>query len=82
MEAVNIKDWPREKKVALLRKLGFDVKDNAVLLKGEQHYDKYDHEPVMLDTMAIGGGSAIVMNDTPFSILSYLAEHGESSNDR
>ena len=77
-ELISMKDMPKEFKIELLRKLGYDSDGTFVLDKtGEKILDKYIKEPVRIDNMAIFPGSEIVLDNNPLSISSFLEEFGD-----
>ena len=78
VELVSMKDMPKEFKIEILRKLGYDSDGTFVLDKnGEKILDKYIEEPVRIDNMAIFPGSEIVLDNNPLSISSFLEEYGD-----
>jgi hypothetical protein len=78
-ELISLKDVPKELKIMLLKELGFDSDGVFVLEKnGEKYLDKYIHEPVMIDNMAIlPFGSITILDSNPLSISSFLEEYGD-----
>jgi len=79
LELVSLKNVSVDSKIALLKRLGYDV-DEAhvfVLKDGKQVIDKYADIPVRLDNMAILPGSTVVLDDNPLSVISYLEEYGD-----
>lgn len=78
-ELVSLKGMPRELKIELLRRLGYGSDDIFVLepQTGKRHHDKYTGDPVRLDNMVILPGSAIVLDNNPLSISSFLEEFGD-----
>jgi hypothetical protein len=75
---VSLKEIPKELKLALLKELGFSSDGIFVLdAKGEKHLDKYTHEPIRIDNMAILPGSTIILDNNPLSISSFLEEYGD-----
>ena len=77
-ELISMKTMPKEVKIELLRELGYDSDGTFVLEKtGEQHLDRYIGELINLDNMVIFPGSAIILDNNPLSISSYLEEFGD-----
>ena len=77
-ELVSMKDMPKQIKIELLRKLGYDSDGTFVLDKnGEKILDKYIGEPVRINNMAIFPSSEIVLDNNPLSISSFLEEYGD-----
>lgn len=77
-EIVSMKDMPKEIKIELLRKLGYDSDGTFVLDKnGKQILDKYIEEPVRINNMAIFPGSDLILDNNPLSISSFLEEYGD-----
>lgn len=77
-ELISIKNIPKEMKVVLLRELDYDSDGIFVLERnGEKHLERYMQEPVKLDNMLILPGSAIILDNNPLSIASYLEEFGD-----
>ncbi len=75
---ISIKDMPKNFKIMLLKELGYDSDETFVLDKnGEKYLDKYIEEPVRIDNMAIFPGSAIILDNNPLSISSFLEEFGD-----
>jgi hypothetical protein len=78
MQIVSVKDMPSDLKTLLLKELGLGVDENGYITKdGKQVLDKYIDQPVRTENMAIFPGSAIVLDDNPLSIVSYIEEYGE-----
>ena len=78
MQIVSVKDMPQEFKSLLLKELGLDVDEKGYITKdGKQVLDRYIDEPVRIENMALFPGSAIVLDDNPLSIASYMEEYGE-----
>lgn len=77
-ELIPIKDMPKSLKIMLLKELGYNSDGTFVLNeKGEQCLDKYTNEPIRIDNMAIFPGSAIILDNNPLSISSFLEEFGD-----
>ncbi|MEM3452724.1 MAG: hypothetical protein QW835_03745 [Candidatus Hadarchaeum sp.] len=76
-ELVSIKDMPVKLKIRLLRELGFDSDGKFVTKEGKKVLDKYTGEPIKISNMFIFPGSAIVLDNNPLSISSFLEEFGE-----
>ncbi len=75
---ISIKDMPKNFKIMLLKELGYDSDETFVLDKnGEKYLDKYIEEPVRIDNMAIFPESAIILDNNPLSISSFLEEFGD-----
>jgi len=78
MQIVSVKDMPSDLKSLLLKELGLGVDENGYITKdGKQVLDRYIDQPVPVENMAIFPGSAIVLDDNPLSIASYIEEYGE-----
>ncbi|MBI5347179.1 MAG: hypothetical protein HZB66_01070 [Candidatus Aenigmarchaeota archaeon] len=77
-ELISIKKMPKNAKIMLLKELGFDS-DGIFVLKntGEKLLDRYIEKPVRIDNMAIFPGSAIILDNNPLSITSFLEEFGD-----
>ncbi|HLD83533.1 MAG TPA: hypothetical protein VI979_01615 [archaeon] len=73
-ELISLKNVPRNVKIELLKRLGYDSDGVFVLKDGERHLDRYIKEPVRIDNMLILPGSAIIIDNNPLSISSYLEE--------
>lgn len=77
-ELVSIKDISRELKIELLKKLGYDSDGVFVLeTNGNRHLDRYTKDEIRIDNMVIFPGSAIVLDNNPLSISSFLEEFGD-----
>jgi hypothetical protein len=75
---ISLKDVPKDLKIALLKELGFNSDGTFVLNeKGEKCLDKYTHEPIKIDNMAILPGSTVILDNNPLSISSFLEEYGD-----
>lgn len=78
MQIVSVKDMPSDLKSLLLKELGLGVdEDGYITQDGNQVLDRYIDQPVRIENMAIFPGSAIVLDDNPLSIASYIEEYGE-----
>ena len=77
MEVISIKNMPKEAKVQLLKRLGYDS-DGEYVLDSERNKvrDKYIGIEVLLSNMLILPGSTIVLDNNPVSIAGYLEEYG------
>jgi hypothetical protein len=78
MDVVSLTQLSPPVRAALLRELGFEAGEEFVLQGGKPLLDRYTQEPVRVDRMLILPGSAIVLDDNPFSIASYLEEFGDA----
>lgn len=77
-EILSIKSMPREYKILLLKKLGYNSDETFVLDKdGNKFLDKYTEEPIRIDNMAIFPGSTIILDNNSLSISSFLEEFGD-----
>jgi len=74
---VSLKELNPSVKLELLKKLGYDCKDNYVTFEGNRVIDKYVDKPVKVDNMLILHGSTVILDDNPISIASYLEEYGD-----
>lgn len=82
MEELSLRDAPREFKIALVRKLGYDTDGEWVLKPdGEKYLDQYADKPIRLDRMVVFPGSAIILDDNPLSIASYFEDYGDLDGD-
>ena len=83
LEVVSLKGAPREFKVALLKKLGYDVDKQGYVVdsKGERVKDKYAGKEVNIDNMAVfpTRSPVVVMDDNLLSITSYIEEYEEAN---
>lgn len=78
MQIVSVKDMPQDLKSLLLKELGLGVDEKGYITKdGGQILDRYIDRPVRIENMAIFPGSAVVLDDNPLSIASYIEEYGE-----
>jgi len=78
MEIISLKDIDVESRIQLLRELGYDSDGIFVLNSdGTTYIEKYLHQPVLLDKMIIVPGSALVLDDNPLSLASYIEEYGD-----
>jgi hypothetical protein len=67
---------PMPLKQALVRELGYETDGEFVLTQdGSRYHDPYVGCPVRLDNMAILQGSAIIIDDNPVSLDSYMEAH-------
>ena len=74
-ELISIKDMPKQFKIMLLSKLGYNSDGIFVLNeKGEKCLDRYTNEPIRIGNMAIFPGSTIILDNNPLSISSFLEE--------
>ena len=77
-ELIPINDMPKSFKIMLLKELGYGSNGTYVSNeKGEQCVDRYTKEPIRIDNMAIFPGSAIILDNNPLSISSFLEEFGD-----
>ena len=77
MNIESLKGYSKEMKVLLLRVLDYDSDGTYVINKrGERILDRYSHEAVRLDNMAIlpSKKGAIIIDCNPLSFCSYLEE--------
>jgi len=78
LQIVSIKDMPSDLKLLLLKELGLGLDEDGYITKnGRQVLDRYIDQPVRIENMAIFPGSALVLDDNPLSIASYIEEYGE-----
>ena len=76
IEQASLQDLSKEDKKLLLKELGYDSDDVFVLDEsGEPFLDKYTNQPIKIDSMIIMPGSAVVLDDNPLSLTSYLEEN-------
>ncbi len=78
-ELVSIKDMPKELRIFLLKKLGYDSDGNFVMKNGEIFKDKYTGKFVTLSNMIIlpGRSPPVVLDNNSLSVTSYLEEYGD-----
>ena len=77
-ELISIKEMPRDVKVILVQRLGYNSDGTFILEKsGKQLLDKYTGEPVKIENMFIYPGSTIILDNNPLSISSFLEEYGD-----
>ena len=77
MELVSLQKMPKEAKLSLLKKLGFNSDGKFVLnSNGKKVKDPYINEEVLLSNMLIFPGSTIILDNNPLSIALYMEEHG------
>jgi len=81
LELISLKEAPREFKLELLKALGLNVDERGLYVTrdGKVVTDPYIEKPVQFNNMAIFPGSAIVLDDNPLSIASYIEDHPEAS---
>ncbi len=78
MELLSLKKISKSSKLHLLEALGYKSDGNFVIDdKGEKVKDKYIQQLVTVDNMVILPGSALILDDNPLSIASYIEEYGE-----
>jgi hypothetical protein len=77
-ELISLRDMPKDLKIMLLKELGFNS-DGVFVLdeKGEKCLDKYTNKPLMIDNMAIIPKCAMILDNNPLSISSFLEEFGD-----
>lgn len=74
-EIISIKDMPKQLKITLLNKLGYNSDGTFVLNeKKKKCLDRYTNEPIRIDNMAIFPGSTIILDNNQLSISSFLEE--------
>ena len=77
-ELISLKNVSTDSKIALLRELNYDSDGTYVLNSdGTLHEDKYTGDPIPLDNMLILPGSAVILDNNPLSVSSYLEEYGD-----
>lgn len=78
MELIPIKDMPKELKIRLLKELRHDSDGTFVLDKdGKILLDRYTGDQVRINNMAVFPGSAIILDNNPLSVSSFLEEFGD-----
>jgi len=78
MELKTIGNFSRESKKILLQELGYDTDEIFVLEpSGEKVIDRYTEKPIKMDNFIILPGSTIILDDNPFSVISYIEEFGD-----
>ncbi|HIH05398.1 TPA: hypothetical protein HA372_02440 [Candidatus Woesearchaeota archaeon] len=74
-ELVSLKEFTTQEKIGLLKELGYNSDGNFVTDKGGNVVlDRYIQQPIRLDNFLILPGSAIILDDNPVSLFSYLEE--------
>jgi len=76
-ELVNIKDLKKEEKITLLKELGYDSDGTYVLKDGKFHLDRYTKEQISIDNMFIFPCCIMILDNNPFSIISFIEEFGD-----
>jgi hypothetical protein len=78
MDRFSLNDLTRDQQIALLKEFSYNEKDGYVVGKDGRTpiKDKYTDKEVKFDNMIIVPGSALVLDDNPFSIASYMEEYG------
>ncbi len=80
VETISIQDLCLEDKKILLGELGYSTDGNFVLDKNDKPLiDKYTNEPIKVNNMVVLPGSAVVLDDNPLSITSFLEDHPDVS---
>ena len=81
LELISLKEANKESKLKLLKALELDVDADGIYVtkNGKAVVDPYIDRPVRFNNMAIFPGSAIVLDDNPLSIASYIEEHPEAT---
>lgn len=74
---LTIKEMPKELKIALIKKLGYNSDGKYVLKNGKKYKDKYIGEFVRINNMFIYPGSTIIIDNNPLSISSFYEEFGD-----
>ncbi len=78
MEIITLDNVSLESKQELLKELGYNTDDKYIYTKGGRKVkDKYTNEYVMIETMVLLGGSTVIINNDPYSLISYTEEYGE-----
>jgi len=80
VDLLSLKALPKAVQIKLLQELGYDIEGVYVFDKEKKaiHTDRYTKEKVRLDNMLIFPGSAIILDNNPLSIASYMEEYGGS----
>lgn len=79
MELISIKNMPQNLKIKLLRELKHDSDGTFVLDKdGKILLDRYTGDKIEINNMVVFPGSAIVLDNNPLSISSFLEEFGDA----
>ena len=77
MERFSLKNLTPNEQIELLKEFNYNEKEGYVIGQdGKIIQDRYTHEDVKFDNMIIVPGSALVLDDNPFSIASYMEEYG------
>lgn len=78
MEIKSFQEFSKNTKVLVLEELGFKTDGIFVLdSNNEKVKDRYVEKPIKIDNMIIFPGSAIILDDNPLSIISYIEEFGD-----
>ncbi|MCI4343478.1 MAG: hypothetical protein L3J92_05120 [Thermoplasmata archaeon] len=81
MDVVSLQGLPTEFKVALLDKLGYTLDSDRVHVlhkdTRERVQDPYAKLEIRVDHMMVLPGSAILIDDNEFSLISYLEDKGD-----
>jgi regulator of RNase E activity RraA len=76
MQLISLKDMTEKEKIQLLRELGYGSDGKFVLnSKGDKVKDKYVNVDITLSNMLILPGSAVIIDNNPLSIASYIEEY-------
>ena len=78
VELKTIRNFSKESKEILLQEFGYDTDGIFVLnASGEKVLDRYTERSIKLNNFVILPGSTIILDDNPFSIISYIEEFGD-----
>ena len=78
MEIINLNDVSKDSKEALLKELGYDTDGTYIYNeKSRKVKDKYTGEYVLMESLVLLGGSTVIINNDPYSLISYTEEYGE-----
>jgi len=65
-------------KIAILKELGYETKGYFIMdSEGKPVRDEYIDDYVRFDNMLILPGSAIIIDNNPLSIASYMDDYGD-----
>lgn len=80
LRVISLKEAPKEFRVALVKELGYDVKDDHVVSPdGELYHDPYSGAEVSIDSLLVlpGRSPPLILDDSPFSLAAYFDEFGD-----
>lgn len=75
LNAISLTNISVKSKIELLKGLGYGASGGFVTKDNKRYSDPYTNKPVKISNMAILPGSAIVIDDNPFSLTEYLEDY-------